>query len=273
MRRYFITLGARTSAGGKVVSASSAACIDGAAIALEGDLVACSGCNTTGKIRCVGPRIPETWNGRNVALENDLCICRCEIMPKLLTSQVLRSQVIKDSGRALSHLVSCAPAQGRPDQVYAEQFRLLDMRSGAPMAGREYAVVRGNGKLEFGTCDAGGLTHVLSATAAPEFVEIYVEGPLLTASLIAPSGAVLHHRARICTTRAASARARDIHVRGCRPALAGDSDDARLTFLPEAPADVPLKNGAYTGASVSSAAPYELSTMQRHLSSVPRRNT
>lgn len=240
MRRYFITLGAPTSVGGKVVSAGSEARIDGAAIALEGDLVTCPVCNTTGKIRCVGPRIPETWNGRNVALENDLCICRCDTTPRLMTSQVLRSQVIKDSGRALSHLVSGRAAQGAPDQVYSEQFRLLDMHSVVPLSGREYAVVRGNGKLEFGTCDELGLTHVLSATAEPEFVEIYVQGPLLTASLIAPSGAVLHYRARICTTRAVTAGARDILVRGCRTVASGDKEDALLTFLPEADDDAPL---------------------------------
>lgn len=280
MRRYFITLGAPTSASGKVISASSEATIDGAAIALEGDLVSCPACRTTGKIRCVEPRIPETWNGRNVALENDLCICRCESPPKLLTRQVLRSQVIKDSGRALSHLASGAAAPGTPDQVYAEQFRLLDLHSGAPLAGREYAVVRGSGKLEFGTCNEQGLTHVLSATAEPEFVEVYVQGPLLTASLIAPSGAVLHYRARICTTRAVSSGPRDILVRGCQATDSGDGADELVDFLPEPddegePASLlaPLRTGTYTGASVSSAAPYELSTMQRHLSSVPRRKT
>jgi uncharacterized Zn-binding protein involved in type VI secretion len=235
MRRYFVTLGALTSAGGRVISASSEGQIEGVAIALEGDLVACPVCNTTGKIRCVGPRIPETWNGRNVALENDLCICRCESPPRLLTSQVLRSQVIKDSGRALSNPMPVHTVRGSAEHVFTEQFQLVDEDSGLPVGGRQYALVRGSGKLEFGTCDAQGLTHVLSATAQPEYVEIYVQGPLFSASLISPSGAVLHHRARVYTTQAANAGPRQIRVRGCfgsEPLLV-DQGDELVTFLPE----------------------------------------
>lgn len=236
MRRYFITLGSPTSVGGSVVSASSEGEIAGVAIALEGDLVACPVCNTTGKIRCVGPRIPETWRGRNVALESDLCICRCDIPPKLLTSQVLRSQVIKDSGRALSNPLPGQPALGEPGHVFADQFQLIDEDSGEPVGERQYAVVRDSGKLEFGTSNPSGLTHVLSATSHAEFVVIFVEGSMFSASLISPSGAVLHHRARVRTTLAIHATPRAIQV----PSGPGKSPqaiehgDELLSFLPEA---------------------------------------
>ncbi|QYF94190.1 PAAR domain-containing protein [Massilia sp. PAMC28688] len=235
MRRYFVTLGAPTSAGGRVISASSASHIEGAAIALEGDLVACPVCNTTGKIGCVGPRIPETWNGRNVALENDLCICRCDSPPRLLTSQVLRSQVIKDSGRALSNPLPPHPERGTAGQVYAGQFQLIDEDSGMPVGGRQYALVRGSGKIEFGTGDSLGLTHVLSATAQPEYVEIYVQGPLASASLISPSGTVLHHRMRIRTVPVANAAPRQVRVRGClgTEPVSVERGDELVTFLPE----------------------------------------
>jgi uncharacterized Zn-binding protein involved in type VI secretion len=59
MKRYTITLGAATSAGGKVIDASSNGCINGAAIALEGDTIFCPACKSTGKIVCIEPRIPE----------------------------------------------------------------------------------------------------------------------------------------------------------------------------------------------------------------------
>ena len=212
MRRYTITLGAPTTAGGKVMSASSEGRIDGVPIALEGDLVSCPVCQTAGKILCVGPRIPETWNGKNVALENDLCICRCASAPKLLPSQMLRSQVIKDTGRALSNPAPGTVARGAPGKVYTDRFVLLDEHDGAPLARREYTVVRANGKLEFGTSDASGQTHVLSATAQAESVEIFVQGPIMTASLISPSGAVLHHRARRRTTPAAEAGPKEIRL-------------------------------------------------------------
>lgn len=57
MGRYTITLGASTTVDGKVISASSSGSISGLKIALEGDAVRCPACRSTGKIRCVGPRV------------------------------------------------------------------------------------------------------------------------------------------------------------------------------------------------------------------------
>lgn len=240
MRRYTITLGAPTTSGGKVISASSDVRIDGAPIALEGDLVTCPKCKTAGKIQCVGPRIPESLNGKNVALENDLCICRCGVPPKLMPNQAVRSQVIKDTGRALSNPVADRDMRGSQGQAYTEQFRLVDDHDGKPLARREYAVVRASGKLEFGTSDDTGHTHVLSTTAHAEPVEIYAQGPMMTASLISPSGTVLHHRARRCTTPAAQAEAKEVrlhrlhvstHAGERRPAPT--RSDEMVEFLPE----------------------------------------
>ncbi len=236
MRRYTITLGAPTTSGGKVISASSESKIDGVPVALEGDLVTCPKCKTAGKIQCVGPRIPESWNGRNVALESDLCICRCAVPPKLMPSQTLRSQVIKDTGRALSNPTLEMATRGAQGQAYTEQFKLVDDHDGKPLVHREYAVVRANGKLEFGTSDERGRTHVLSTTAQAEPVEIYAQGPMMTASLISPSGAVLHHRARRCTTPAAETEAKEVRLHIlhlCAAPAAMPASDDLVAFLPE----------------------------------------
>jgi uncharacterized Zn-binding protein involved in type VI secretion len=230
MRRYTITLGAATTSGGKVVSASSEGMIDGRPIALEGDLVSCPACKAGGKIACVGPRIPESWNGKNVALENDLVICRCPVPPKLLPNQAVRSQVIKDTGRALSNPVADRATRGPWGQAFSDQFKLVD-DEGRPLANREYAVVRASGKLEFGTSDQAGHTHTLSTTAQAEPVEIYAQGPMMTAALISPSGAVLHHRARRCTTPLAQGEVKEVRLRLVRPASA--RDDELVVFLPE----------------------------------------
>jgi uncharacterized Zn-binding protein involved in type VI secretion len=235
MRRYTITLGAPTTSGGKVISASSDGKIDGVPIALEGDLVTCPVCKTAGKILCVGPRIPETWNGKNVALENDLCICRCAHAPKLMPNQTLRSQVIKDSGRALSNPEVGTVARGAPNQVFTDRFLLVDDSDGKPLARREYAVVRASGKLEFGTSDEDGHTHLLSTTSQAEWVEIYAQGPMMTTSLISPSGAVLHHRARLHTTPAAESGPKEVRFM-VRPLPSHDTPatgDALVEFLPE----------------------------------------
>ena len=238
MRRYTITLGSPTSSGGKVISASSDGKIDGVPIALEGDLVACPACKTAGKIMCVGPRIPETWNGKNVALENDLCICRCASAPKLMPSQTLRSQVIKDTGRALSNPGHVGAVRGASGVVFTDRFVLVDDDNGAALPNREYAVVRASGKLEFGTSNAAGETHLLSATAQAESVEIYAQGPIMAASLISPSGAVLHHRARRRTTPATEAGSKEVRLQLIRPGShapvpARLGEAARLAVIPE----------------------------------------
>lgn len=240
MRRYVITLGAPTSSGGSVISAASNSKIDGAAIALEGDLVTCPMCKTAGKIQCVGPRIPETWNGRNVALENDLCLCLCATAPRLVARQTLRCQVIKDTGRALSNPGQVAAVRGASHHGYTERFRLVDEHDGSPLAQREYAVVRASGQLEFGTSDALGLTHALSSTAQAETVEIYAHGLVTAASLIAPSGAVLHHRARLDTTPAIESQPKEVPMQ------------QSLHLVPMRAAEA---LASYPGEAVSRAAP------------------
>ena len=233
MRRYTITLGAPSTTGGKVISASSDGRIDGSPIALEGDLVTCPVCKTAGKILCVGPRIPETWGGKNVALENDLCICRCAVAPRLLPNQTMRCQVIKDTGRALSNPGAGPRVGAASSMTFTDRFALVDEHDGTPLARREYAVVRASGKLEFGTSDAFGQTHLLSTTPHAECVEIYAQGVMMAPSLISPSGVVLHHRARRSTTPAAESAAKEVRVHrmpgGLRPArtVVHDAGDRR----------------------------------------------
>ena len=97
MKRHLITLGARTTADGVVTSASSFMSVGGARIALEGDEVSCHACGSTGLIRCTGPRTPERFNGRLLALENDECVCNCATPPRLLPGQFLRYQTVEDA--------------------------------------------------------------------------------------------------------------------------------------------------------------------------------
>lgn len=137
MRRYHITLGASTTAGGKVTSASSHGSINGVRIALEGDMVTCPACRTTGKIACTAPRIPEAWNGKQVALEDDLCICGCTPPPKLKPSQSLRCQVIEDVAPAAS-THDRADALAKNDDEIIEQFFSLTDESGQAVVGFRY---------------------------------------------------------------------------------------------------------------------------------------
>ncbi|USX21651.1 PAAR domain-containing protein [Oxalobacteraceae bacterium OTU3REALA1] len=176
MKRYTITLGATTTAGGKVISASSNGSINGAPIALENDLIFCPACKCQGKIRCVEPRIPELWNGKKVALENDLCICGCPSPPRLVPNQSLRSQQLSGPG----DVNTSAQSQGgqvtrkNDDKLFDDRFILVDEDSDAPMPHTEYVIRRASGNLEFGVTDATGHTHLLTTTVESESVDIYL---------------------------------------------------------------------------------------------------
>lgn len=138
MRRYHITLGASTTAGGKVTSASSHGSINGVRIALEGDTVTCPACKTTGKIVCIGPRIPESWNGKQVALEDDLCLCGCGPPPKLQPSQSLKCQVIDDVAATAMPTRKETAVLAEDDQEVIEQFFSLLDEQGRAVEGFRY---------------------------------------------------------------------------------------------------------------------------------------
>lgn len=86
-KRYYVTLGAATTAGGKLVSASHVDTIDGAGVALAGDRIECPACGTEGLVQPDGRRLPESSEGRALALDGDLCACACHPPPRLLASQ------------------------------------------------------------------------------------------------------------------------------------------------------------------------------------------
>jgi uncharacterized Zn-binding protein involved in type VI secretion len=94
IKRYLITLGAATTAGGTVTSASALMSVDGARIALEGDTVFCKACNSDGVIKLDGPRLNGSFNGRQIALSDDLCICKCNQAPRLVNTQTCKAQWI-----------------------------------------------------------------------------------------------------------------------------------------------------------------------------------
>lgn len=181
MKRHTITLGASTTAGGKVISASSHGSIHGIPIALECDTIICKGCKGPGRIVCVGPRIPETWGGKQVALENDLCACGCSPPPRLLANQTVRYQMLSngEAAHASASSASGAAAMGADlsgdasKPHFDDKFILVDDIGGEPLPHTEYAIVRSTGKVEFGTNGDGGQTHLLAATAETEHVEIY----------------------------------------------------------------------------------------------------
>lgn len=176
MRRHTITLGASTTAGGKVISASSNGVINGIKIAVEENAVSCPVCKTQGKIVCIGSRIPETWNCKQVALESDLCLCRCFPSPKLVANQSLRYQVIEQLEKA--NVGGSATEVTKPSSVapvpenaaYDLDFLVVDHLAGLPLSDWPYAIELASGHHIQGRTDQAGKTTKISAADAEHAV-------------------------------------------------------------------------------------------------------
>jgi len=117
VKPYYIRKGDRATAGGTVTDGSAVMYCDGLPLAFEGDAVSCPACQSTGKILCDGPRWPKAGpDGRQTALSDDLCLCRCNPLPRLIASQSTMSMSFEGSPadevvqRATAHVY--APGAG-----------------------------------------------------------------------------------------------------------------------------------------------------------------
>lgn len=168
LRRYFITLGAPTTAGGKVTSAQHLDRIEGVPIALEGDTCWCPACLSEGVIRPDGPRLNDTFETRELALADDLCICKCSPPPRLRAAQALMYQLIDGERYAGdAAIVAGLAAQGNavPKDVPAADrlpLALLDPDTQEPLPNRPYRLELADKVIE-GTLDQNGRTQPLTA--------------------------------------------------------------------------------------------------------------
>jgi uncharacterized Zn-binding protein involved in type VI secretion len=172
MKRYHITLGAKTTAGGIVISASSCCSINGVKIAVEGDSIVCPACRSTGVIHVFGPRIPESWNGKQVALQDDLCVCACPSPPRLVANQSLKCQVIGGGGAA-AHAEPAAASAASAARILAQAaalteqaeqvaLRFVDEFTQAPIASKHYRLELPERAIN-GLTDAEGYTQPIDA--------------------------------------------------------------------------------------------------------------
>lgn len=180
MIRYHITLGALTTAGGVVTQASGIGSIDDKQVVLEGDIIVCRTCKSTGYVLCVGPRIPEFWGdgvGKQVALEHDLCACKCNPPPTLIANQSLSYQTIEGQAMALGSTwgptVESAPlTQHGPQTDYDEHFQLIDKRTGKLLEDWGYRIEAPDRTAE-GATDSAGKTGLVGSDAPEDAVFEY----------------------------------------------------------------------------------------------------
>jgi uncharacterized Zn-binding protein involved in type VI secretion len=139
MKRYHITVGAKTTADGTVRTGNGGCRIDGMAQSVEGDEVYCPACESTGVIVCDGPRQVDRINGRNAALDDDLCHCKCDPPPRLITNQTRSSQIIEvhTSSNAKAETLTVTAPKGtavRSTQSHQDQAEAIVAPGGTLIA-------------------------------------------------------------------------------------------------------------------------------------------
>lgn len=167
--RYHITLGAKTTAGGTVISASSARSINGVKVAVEDDKVTCPACKSVGVIKPYGPRLKETCDGKQVALQDDLCVCKCAPPPRLIASQTLMSQRLDGEAHAAEVAQKMAAMVGEKDAADEASEDVLPLLlvhpdTEEPFKFRSYRLELANDRTIQGTTNEDGATRPLTAS-------------------------------------------------------------------------------------------------------------
>lgn len=158
MRRHSISLGAKTTAGGTVITASSSSMFNGQKFALAGDKVACPACKSIGVIVCVPPRIDLNYDGKEIALENDLCACLCQPRPLLIPIQSFHYMEGHSSGGISSLLSSGLQKSGT--QSYENHFIIKDKQTQQPTDGFVYGIKNSSGEYHDHVCHDGCTTGI-----------------------------------------------------------------------------------------------------------------
>ena len=166
--RYFITLGAPTTSGGKVTSGSRFRTIDGIPVAGLGDTCWCPACLSEGVIAPDGPRLDDAIDGRQAALHDDLCVCKCSPPPRLVAAQTFVCQSIDSDwyasqAAAAAKTAALANAAGMTaSEADLLPLVLIDPDTHEPLASGAYRLDLPEGPLE-DLLDDQGRTEPLAA--------------------------------------------------------------------------------------------------------------
>ena len=163
MRRFVIKLHDQTTSGARVTEGEPTATHHGTPIAYIGGAIYCPACKSTGIIVASGPRLSMSFKGKQVALENDLGMCKCKPTPRLIASQSTMSQSMDaNTLAAQGYAPSGAPLLRHHD----EQMTLRDRGTRRALANVQYRIKDDSGVIASGVTDSNGRTQRITTDAA-----------------------------------------------------------------------------------------------------------
>ncbi|MEX3705336.1 PAAR domain-containing protein [Paraburkholderia sp. BR14263] len=160
-------MGDKTTAGGVVIQGEESCRNDGKALAYHGAQIYCHACKTTGYICNVPPYRPMLLMGKQVAMENDICICKCDPPPRLIASQNNASMSF-DSSEAAAMLYGASERGSdqrgaTEDTGFDRHFRFVD-ESGHSVSGIRVHLIDTSGQSRAITTDSSGQTPKISGS-------------------------------------------------------------------------------------------------------------
>jgi uncharacterized Zn-binding protein involved in type VI secretion len=176
MSRPFIVLGDQTDHGGVVIEASIMTDTHGKGIARVGDQVTCPKRNH-GTTVIVSGDPTMIIDGKAAARHGDKCACGATLISSQFVSTAGNGGTAnpQTASQEQRHMAAGFISQlmQQEEGRFNDKFVLVDEDTGSPLANVQYAVKRASGNLEHGTTDESGHTHLLSATAQSESIDIY----------------------------------------------------------------------------------------------------
>lgn len=167
MRRSYLKVGDKSSAGGTVIEGVPLTTHHGTELTFLGAHVICPACKSTGRIVQKGPRWPGSMMGKEPALEGDICVCKCDPPPVMIASQADMYESF--DGQALASMGYAS--NGRPleheSKTHDQHFRIINS-DGEPVEGLPYLLKSADGKTVQGTTLANGKTELVFANEAHE---------------------------------------------------------------------------------------------------------
>lgn len=171
MRRYHIVEGDKTTVDGIVQPHTG----NGAKVTWHGkiksyigDKVLCKACNSMGVIQASGSRVSFSAHKLMPALNDDLCICKCNPPPKLINSQTVFYETISDEATVAMPLSENGSNSKNPkDYNIAVQF-VND--EGMPYINMAYtARHKRTGQIHTGVTDKEGFTERFFSDSPDEY--------------------------------------------------------------------------------------------------------
>ena len=184
MKRSYLKVGDRSSAGGTVIEGITLMTHRGIQLTFVGAKVTCPSCKSTGQIVGKGPRWPGVLMGKQAALEGDVCACDCYPSPVMLASQTNMTMNFESHELAgMGFSPNGSSLAEKPISEYWIKFALNEKNNCEGLGCRAYF---SDGSIEHGTFGTNNAVHFDRPNSSRcERVDILTDNERPSGSLIA----------------------------------------------------------------------------------------